>query len=177
MGQREEELLRQFQEDAGVFTYDKERHEFVVTTWLTTLDKMAASLAEKFGWDAVNDQLKVFWAKRAKERIPLGIAKVISQGLPKDCVTLGKVIVSSKIGFGDYEFLEITPKRLHLKIHNCGESIVLRETGLMGKLYWPCTTLWAQAVAIELNPKIQLTVLKAECEGDDYCELLFELNE
>ncbi len=177
MGAREEQLMQQFQDEFKLNVYDKERCEFAQKTWITTAVRMVASLAEKFGWDAVNEQLKVYWAQRANERMKYNVARVTAKGEPRDCVTLGRMIVTNRAGSSEKDFLEITPTRLRLIRRKCGEVAVQRETGTLGKIFWPCTTIWGEAYARELNPKIKLTVLKAECQGDKYCDFLYEMKD
>jgi hypothetical protein len=176
MGGKEDQLLHRFQEEARRHIYDKERHELVATIALTTQFKMAANLAEKFGWDAVNDQLKVFWEQRFWERVQPAIDKHTNNSEPMDCVTMCKEIVGARLGYSDDEIVECLPNRCHVIRKHCFEAVVLKETGLMGKLYWPCTTFWAPKVAELVNPKMKMTFLNAECEGDDVCEILVTLD-
>ncbi len=53
----------------------------------------------------------------------------------------------------------------------------MKETGLMGKLYWPCPKPWIEKVAELINPKMKTTFLRAECEGDDVCEMVVTLED
>lgn len=48
----------------------------------------------------------------------------------------------------------------------------MKEAGLTGKLYWSCVTAWATKVAELIKPNMEMTFLRAECEGDDVCEML-----
>jgi hypothetical protein len=177
MGEREEKLLRQFQEEARVYIYDKERHNRQAKIALTTQFKMAATIAEKCGWDTVNEQLKVFWERRFIERVPPEIDRLINSGEPRDCVTMCKRIVGNQMGYSDNEILECTPNRCHVIRKRCFEAEVMKETGLMGKLYWPCPKPWIGNVAALINPKLKVTSLQAECEGDDACEMLVTLED
>jgi hypothetical protein len=177
LGKKEQEILEQFKEKWGMNIYDKERNDFAIKTWVGTTCRVLAHMAERFGWDEVNDALKDFWKKRAEERMNYNVERVTKHGEPRDCVTLAEMLISNKAAVADYEFLEITPKRLHLRIRNCDEAEVLRETGLMGRLWWPCTQFWRRAYAEAFNPKIKYTNLRAECEGDEYCEEIWEMED
>ncbi len=177
MGKREDELLAQFQKEFNMDVYDAARDEFAIKVWVTTTSLVLASMAKKFGWEAVNEQLREYWKERAKQRMKFNVARVTSHGEPRDCVTLGRMIVTNKAACGEYKFVEITPKRLHLIEKGCDEAAVLKEQGLMGKLFWPCTTIWRAAYGTELNPKMKFTSVKAECEGDDCCEHIWEIKD
>jgi len=177
MGRREKEILQKLKDKWGMDTYDKERNDFVLKTWVGTFCRVMEHMAERFGWDEVNEALKDFWIKRAQQRMKYNVGRVTKNGAPRDCVTLAEMLVSNKAAAADYEFLEITPKRLHLTIRNCDEVEVLEELGLVGKLWWPCTKLWRKAYAETFNPKIKYTNVKAQCEGDEYCEEIWEMED
>ena len=177
MGEKEDRLIQQLRKEANVDVHDEERCRAATRNWMTTMDLMTASFAEKFGWDAVNEQLRVFWKKRAETKVKPRVASYLDQGLPGDCVTLGKMMALNAAGHIERKFLEITPGRLHIVRRGCDEALALKQAGLLGKVFWPCTTVWTQARIDVLNPKIRLTVVEAECQGGDVCDLLFELRE
>lgn len=177
MGTKEVQLLRQFKEEFGMFTYDKKRHDQAVEAWVTTLVLIVSSLAEKFGWEAVNEQLEKFWEQRAKQKVGADVAKFVDSGEPRNCITLGKILATKKAVVGEDEFLEITPQMLRITRRGCGDGIVLNELGVAGKIYWPCTKIWRKTYGTEVHPNMKFAALKAACEGDDYCEFLYELED
>ena len=177
MGREEERLLRQFREEYDMNNYDRARHDTSVEYWVTTLVMIVSSLAEKFGWEAVNEQLKKFWEQRAEEKIGADVAGFIDSGDPKNCVTLGKILVTKKGITSDQEFVEITPNKLRIRVHGCGDGNVLNNLGVAGKIYWPCTQIWRKTYGTVVDPNMKFTKVKALCEGDDYCEFLYEIEE
>ncbi|MFC2032209.1 hypothetical protein ACFLUS_02410 [Chloroflexota bacterium] len=144
--------------------------------WMKSGLGQISAIADVVGWDKVNEILETYWRKRAEERV---LAIIESRGGPgnRTCIDLARAIVGNAASPMTYAPLELTPGRVHVRIPDCGEGEVIKVMGLAGKTFWPCTRCWREMQGQYVNPKMKCKAVKAICEGDDYCEFDWTLDD